>query len=110
MNREGFQEDTLQQALTLLQTTNQLHIIGVMSHLANADMSDNSFTTSQVERFKNLYQTIIDAGHTSSYVHIANSAGISKIHDPIFTASRTGLAMYGYNPLESDDAHYSSYT
>ena len=110
MNREGFQENNLQEALTLLKTTNQLHIIGVMSHLANADMSDNSFTTSQVDRFKNLYQTTIDAGHTPSYVHIANSAGISKINDPIFTASRTGLAMYGYNPLETDDAHYSSYT
>jgi alanine racemase len=94
MNREGFQKDTLHQALTLLKTTNQLHVVGVMSHLANADMSDNSFTDTQVERFKKFYQTIIDAGHTPSYVHIANSAGISKIHDPLFTASRTGLAMY----------------
>lgn len=110
MNREGFQKDTLHQALTLLKTTNQLHVVGVMSHLANADMSDNSFTDTQVERFKKFYQTIIDAGHTPSYVHIANSAGISKIHDPLFTASRTGLAMYWYNPLEPDDIQYSSYT
>ena len=110
MNREGFQKDILQQALTLLQTTNNIHVIGVMSHLANADMSDNSFTDIQVERFKQLYQTIIDAGHIPSYVHIANSAGISKINDPLFTASRTGLAMYGYNPLEPNDTHYSSYT
>jgi alanine racemase len=109
MNREGFQQDTLLQALDLLKTTNQLHVIGVMSHLANADMSDNDFTDMQVKRFKKLYQTIIDAGHTPSYVHIANSAGISKINDPLFTASRTGLAMYGYNPLEPDDEYYSSY-
>jgi len=110
MNREGFQEDTLQEAFTLFKTTNNIHIVGVMSHLANADMSDNSFTDIQVERFKQLYQIIIDAGHTPSYVHIANSAGISKINDPLFTASRTGLAMYGYNPLESNDTYYSSYT
>lgn len=110
MNREWFQEDTLQQALSLLKTTNNIHIIGVMSHLANADMSDNSFSDIQVERFKQLYQTIIDARHTPSYVHIANSAGISKIHDPLFTASRTGLAMYGYNPLDPNDTHYSTYT
>jgi alanine racemase len=81
-----------------------------MSHLANADLKDNSFTNKQVEIFKKNYQTIIDAGHTPSYVHISNSAGISKIHDPLFTASRTGLAMYGYNPLEPDDIYYSSYT
>ena len=81
-----------------------------MSHLANADLQDNSFTTHQVEIFKKFYQTIIDAGHTPSYVHIANSAGISKIHDPLFTASRTGLAMYGYNSLERDDPYYEQYT
>jgi len=110
MNREGFQEDTLQQALDLLKTTKYIHVVGVMSHLANADMNDNNFTKQQVEIFKKFYQTIIDAGHTPSYVHIANSAGISKINDPLFTASRTGLAMYGYNPLEPDDEYYSSYT
>jgi len=80
-----------------------------MSHLANADLEDNSFTNYQVEIFKKFYQTIIDVGHTPSYVHISNSAGISKIHDPLFTASRTGLAMYGYNPLETDDKNYTSY-
>lgn len=110
MNREGFQQDSLQQALILLKTTNTIQVVGVMSHLANADMIDNSFTHIQVERFKQLYQTIIDAGYRPLYVHIANSAGISKIHDPLFTTSRTGLAMYGYNPLEPDDPHYSSYT
>lgn len=110
MNREGFQEESLQSALQLINTSKNIHITGVMSHLSNADMSDNSFTDTQVEKFKQFYQTIIDTGHTPSYVHIANSAGISKIHDPLFTANRTGLAMYGYNPLESDDKQYSSYT
>jgi len=110
MNREGFQEENLSQALDLLHNNSRIHIVGVMSHLANADLQDNSFTTHQIEIFKKLYQTIIDAGHTPSYVHIANSAGISKIHDPLFTASRTGLAMYWYNPLEPDDEYYSSYT
>jgi alanine racemase len=77
-----------------------------MSHLANADLQDNSFTNHQVKIFKKLYQTIIDVEHTPSYVHISNSAGINKIHDPLFTANRTGLAMYGYNPLESDDQYF----
>lgn len=80
-----------------------------MSHLANADISNNSFTEHQISAFKKQYQIIIDAGHRPSYVHIANSAGISKISDPLFTASRTGLAMYGYNPLEPDDEYYGSY-
>lgn len=81
-----------------------------MSHLANADINENKCTDQQIQLFKRFYQTIIEYGHTPSYVHIANSAGISKIDDPLFNASRTGLAMYGYNPLGSDDPYYSSYT
>ncbi|AKH32585.1 Alanine racemase [candidate division SR1 bacterium Aalborg_AAW-1] len=109
MNREGFQEDTLQQALTLLQTTNQLHVVGVMSHLANADMSDNTFTEQQVLTFKSMMKKILSEGHQPIYIHISNSAGLSKIQDPLFTASRTGLALYGYNPLESGDKYHKHY-
>lgn len=111
MNREWFQKDTLSQALDLLwQHNHTIRVVGVMSHLANADIQDDSFSTQQVAIFKTMYQTIIDAGHTPSYVHSANSAGISKVEDPLFSASRTGIAMYGYNPLGSDDPCYSSYT
>lgn len=110
MNREWFQEENLSQALDLLHNNSHICVVGMMSHLANADLQDNSFTNNQVEIFKKIYKTIIDAGHTPSYVHISNSAGISKIHDPLFTASRTGLAMYGYNPLESDDQYFWVYT
>ena len=109
MNREGFQEDTLQQALTLLQTTNQLHVVGVMSHLANADMSDNTFTEQQVLTFKSMMKKILSEWHQPIYIHISNSAGLSKIQDPLFTASRTGLALYGYNPLESGDKYHRHY-
>ena len=110
MNREWFQEENLLQALDLLHNNSHIRVVGVMSHLANADLQDNSFTNYQVEIFKKNYQTITDAGHTPSYVHISNSAGISKIHDPLFTTSRTGLAMYGYNPLQSDDQYFWVYT
>ncbi len=110
MNREWFQEENLSQALDLLHNNSHIRVVGVMSHLANTDLQDNSFTNHQVEIFKKFYQTIIDIGHKPSYVHIANSAGISKIHDPLFTASRTGLAMYGYNPLQSDDKYFWVYT
>ncbi len=80
-----------------------------MSHLANADMVDNSFTEQQINTFKSMYNIIKDDGHKPHYIHISNSAGISKIQDPLFTASRTGLAMYGYNPLESEDIYYKYY-
>ena len=60
MNREGFQEEELSIALNFLEENkHNLHIIGIMSHLANADMIDNSFTEQQVLRFKKFYNQII---------------------------------------------------
>lgn len=109
MNREGFQEDTLQQALTLLQTTNQLHVVGVMSHLANADMSDNYFTDKQIQTFKSLSHHITHHGHHPIYIHIWSSAWLVKIEDNFFTTSRPWIALYGYNPLEPQDPYYKTY-
>ena len=109
MNREWFQESSLKYALEEISKTKNIKIIWVMSHLANADINNNDFTTIQIKKFKNLYQTIIDKKHTPLYVHISNSAGISKVHDPIFNASRTWLSMYWYNPLEANDKYYSAY-
>ena len=80
-----------------------------MSHLANADMIDTTFTEKQVDTFKVMIETIFHHKHKPIYIHISNSAGISKVHDPLFTASRTGLAMYGYNPLESGDKYHRHY-
>ncbi len=109
MNREGFQKRELQQAFQLLSQHNHITIAGIMSHLANADMSDNTFTQQQVKTFKDMSNSIIQHWHHPLYIHISNSAGISKIHNPLFTASRTGLAMYGYNPLDSWDPCYKQY-
>lgn len=109
MNREWLQKEDLFQSLKLLQYNPQLHVTGVMSHLANADISDNTFTEVQITLFEQYYQTIIKNWHNPSYIHISNSAGISKIKHPLFTASRTGLALYGYNPLEIDDPCYTAY-
>ena len=80
-----------------------------MSHLANADMIEPTLTEKQVAMFKAMTEIVLQRGHKPIYIHISNSAGISKIHDPLFTASRTGLGMYGYNPLESQDSFYGKY-
>ena len=109
MNREGFQWPDLEKALQLLTQHDHITVIGIMSHLANADMIEPTLTEKQVAMFKAMTEIVLQRGHKPIYIHISNSAGISKIHDPLFTASRTGLGMYGYNPLESQDSFYGKY-
>ena len=110
MNREWFQEKELKKALNLLSHHKNITVMGVMSHLANADLEDNTFTQQQISQFKKMYKYIQSYEHKPLYIHIANSAGLVKINDPLFTASRTGLALYGYNPLQEKDSFYGTYT
>jgi len=88
MNREGFQEKELEQALDLLKESH-LQVIGVISHFANADNKDASFNHQQIEQYKKMYQTISSFGHYPIYKQIANSAGIAKVEDPFFNTRRT---------------------
>lgn len=109
MNREWFQPENLQQALKLLSDTSHITVIGIMSHLANADLIDNDFTHQQIEAFKTMSKSILNQWHKPLYIHISNSAWLSKIQDDLFTASRSGLALYGYNPLDPQDQKHNTY-
>lgn len=109
MNREGVQYEELQPILDILSQHKKITVIGVMSHLVNADLQEDTFTEQQITTFKKMYDYIHSYGHNPKYIHISNSAWLVKIKDPLFTASRSWLAIYGYNPLEKNDPQYHKY-
>lgn len=57
-----------------------------------------------------MHEKILEYGFESKYRHISASAGLLKIDDTYFNAHRTGLALYGYNPLDENDEMYSKGT
>ncbi len=95
MNREGIQQDQLDEFLTLLQWS-WVQLEGVMSHLAYGDSDDVSFVNPQVERFKTMYDVVLSYGFSPMYRHINNSGGLLSCDDDFWTAHRSGLALYGY--------------
>ncbi len=110
MGAEWFDSDQLKEALHLLKThphKKYTTLEGVMSHLANAEKPGVDQLRKQVERFKLMYHAIVDQGFLPFYKHIGASAGMFKIADDFFNAWRPGLALYGYNPLESTDAYFA---
>lgn len=80
-----------------------------MSHLANADEVDSSFTATQIATYKSMYALIEQAGFRPTWRYIGNSAGIAKIKDDFFNAYRSGIALYGYNHLHPSDAFYTTF-
>ncbi len=109
MNREGVQEDELSNIINELQSHPTLVLEWVMSHFFDADNISDMNLTEQIARFKRMYYKLLDAGFAPERRHIGNSAGMFKISDDFFNAYRPGIALYGYNPLRSDDPLYKKW-
>ncbi len=106
MNREGVQENELPGLINELQSYPNLIVEWVMSHFFDADDLYDSTLTDQIARFKRMYYKLLDAWFAPTWRHIGNSAAMFKINDEFFNAYRPGIALYGYNPLRSDDPLY----
>lgn len=109
MNREWIDEDNLDSFLNTLKQYQNIEIEWVMSHLHSADNAYSNNIDQQIDLFKKMYYKIIEAWYSPKWRHIWNSAWLMKINDDFFNAYRTGLAMYGYNPLSVNDEKFNQW-
>ena len=104
MGRHGVRIDELASFLKQIKRYENLHLEGVMSHLADAD---NPISTKHIElqtkRFDMGLEMIKKAGFNPKYIHIAQSAGSTKVNSKYANTIRTGIALYGISPLEATD-------
>ena len=92
----------------LIQQFPNLEFEGLMSHLADSDSPNNEFTEFQADLFLKLVDLVTVAGFDPRYIHLAQSAGSTKVilTNVAKVAFRPGLALYGFNPLlPADDAY-----
>ncbi len=83
------------------------HIVGVFTHLADADNpADSSFTEQQVQRFEALLGTLKDKELNPQWIHVGNSAGSLKLKTHPFNMARVGFSLYGTNVYEETDPFY----
>jgi alanine racemase len=101
MHRLGMDPQSLQSVLhsSLLGPTFQLE--GIMTHLADADNPDPTYSTSQLEQFQSLVNLVQSEGYSIPLVHAANTAGILCHEASHFSMVRPGLMLYGYAPPSS---------
>jgi alanine racemase len=75
---------------------------GVMSHFANADLSDGSVTQRQLEEFETILGLVHAAGFRPRWQHLANSAAMVALPrartGSVYNLVRPGLALYGVSP------------
>ncbi len=104
MNREGIKLADFPQFLSAIKKLKNLQIVGLCSHLADADNSSSfEFTQKQIDIYKEALNIMEQFGINSLWRHISASGGSFKIKDNTFNMLRVGLAHYGINPLDQND-------
>ncbi|MFO0605794.1 MAG: alanine racemase [Polyangiales bacterium] len=76
-----------------------LRVEGVMTHFANADCDDDSFTYEQLARFEEARAALRAKGVDPPTVHAAASAAAFRVERARYDMVRCGIALYGVAPF-----------
>ncbi len=104
MGRLGLTPGEVLPLLTSKAFAGPLVVEGLMTHLADADNADASYTKEQIERFEAVLGAIKAAGLSVPIRHAANSAALIRHPWTHFDLVRPGLMLYGYSTLPPDRA------
>lgn len=102
MGRLGVAPDELEPLVRALDRTPLVRIDGVMTHLSSAD-TDADETRAQLSRFDAAVAYLHDHGHRPRFMHAANSAATYMHPAARYDLVRTGLALYGISPGDTQD-------
>jgi len=103
MTRLGLGFGEAREALARIRASERLELVGLLSHLADADLLESEHTLQQIGRFDELRALLSPAEHGRVLCHLANSAG--ALHHPPSRHDlvRLGLALYGLDPAGRED-------
>jgi alanine racemase len=96
MGRIGVRYDAVIEFAERLGKLKNLRLEGLMTHFASADdLSENDFTSLQIERFNHAVKTFEEKGFRPVYRDLANSPGAIVHPDSRQTMVRLGGVLYG---------------
>ncbi len=99
MARLGVTLHELPAVLQSLADARGVVVEGLMTHFANADCDDPTFTHVQMDRFREADALVRAAGFGPLLLHAANSAAAFRLPDTRLSLARVGIALYGVAPF-----------
>ncbi len=97
MGRIGSLPEQIEKFLALLREYPSIRLDGLLSHYAESEAEDDSFTLLQTERFREAARFIASQGFPVSCHHISNSAALFR--GPLEgNLARPGIMFYGAYP------------
>jgi len=99
MGRLGIQCKEINELIELLRAKPpNLEVEGILSHFAQADSDDNSYSYQQFNKFQDVINHLSQAGINIPIKHISNSAAILKFKEMHLDLIRPGIMIYGLYP------------
>lgn len=98
LTRNGALIDEVPGLLERIAATPEVELVGIWSHLINADVPGDASVAVQRERFDAAIAMARAAGFTDLVRHLANTAALYEHPDCIYDLVRVGIGMYGVSP------------
>ncbi|GAA2004330.1 alanine racemase [Nakamurella flavida] len=87
-------------AVAAAQRAGRVEFVGLMSHLAGADVPGDPSVAEQTALFRAAERTFVAAGLAPAVRHLANTAATLDHPDCVFDLVRCGIGLYGLDPTE----------
>jgi alanine racemase len=95
MGRLGIRVEEVAEFARALQRLPNLRIDGLLTHLAEADALDTTFTREQISCYEKAWRILREMGIAPTLQHLANSAGIHAHRAAWGNLVRAGATLYG---------------
>lgn len=102
MSRLGVTLHDLPSVAEAIASMPHVTVEALMTHFANADCDDASYTDQQIQRFDDALAVVRRAGIEPERRHACNSAGAFRFAQARYDFVRTGIALYGVAPFPHD--------
>lgn len=97
MGRLGPRAEDSQELIRLALSSAHLELEGVFTHFATADEKEKAFTLEQLDKFKEIVETI-KKEKPQVIAHCANSAAAIEVPQSYLDMVRIGISLYGLYP------------
>jgi alanine racemase len=96
LGRLGIPFSEFSEFLLALKKFTNLNIDGLLTHFAEADEVDSTFTNSQIQAYEAALKMMRENGFNPTYHHLSNSAGIHSHPNAWGNLARAGATLYGF--------------
>jgi len=90
----------LVQAAVVAERAGRIRVVGLMSHLANADQPGGESVAQQLDVFTAAVRLVGESGLTPRWRHLANTAATLSCPETVFNLVRCGIGIYGISPFD----------